>query len=638
MILGGGVGGMSAAHELIERGFDVEVFEKKSIAGGKARSLAVVEPTRHGRPGSKGTTGLPPRREKPWLPGEHGFRFFPRFYKHVVHTMSRIPFKNGWVSDNLVDTTRVHLARAGRPALQLPARFPRAPDDLRTTLAVGLGQLGGELGIPLFETLFFVERMWQILTSCEERRLGEYEKIDWWTFIDADGRLAPDKKERSIGYQKYFGNAITRSLVAAKAEWASTKTIGDIFLQIMFDIAQPGVSSDRVLNGPTNDVWIDPWLEYLRQRGVIYHHDAEVLKITCQNDRVRSVEVAKGNGVRNVVADYFISALPVERMAAVLRQSPAVLAADPSLENLHELSTFVEWMNGIQFYLKEDVPLAPGHTIFVDSPWALTSVSQAQFWKDYDLSEYGDGNVRGILSVDISDWDVPGGNGKRADQCSREEIMIETWRQMKEALNVGGAEVLKDEQVHHWFLDPGIVDRDPAIPGMEENVEPLLVNYEDTWRLRPEAVTRISNFFLASDYVRTHTDLATMEAANEAARRAVNGVINHAGADVERCGVWNLHEPEIFLPFRAYDRLRYRKGQPWDGNAMAVANSALEIARKSAYEPFGKEIQDLLRLSYELVSSSPSSPETPSETNAKAATELPAGGAPTPIPRIRVVR
>ena len=35
---------------------------------------------------------------------------------------------------------------------------------------------------------------------------------------------------------------------------------------------------------------------------------------------------------------------------------------------------------------------------------------------------------------------------------------------------------------------------------------------------------------LAADYVRTHTDLATMEAANEAARRAVNGILCAAGS------------------------------------------------------------------------------------------------------------
>jgi hypothetical protein len=37
-------------------------------------------------------------------------------------------------------------------------------------------------------------------------------------------------------------------------------------------------------------------------------------------------------------------------------------------------------MNGLQFYLEHDVPVVNGHTIYIDAPWALTSVSQRQFW------------------------------------------------------------------------------------------------------------------------------------------------------------------------------------------------------------------------------------------------------------------
>ena len=56
--------------------------------------------------------------------------------------------------------------------------------------------------------------------------------------------------------------------------------------------------------------------------------------------------------------------------------------------------------------------------------------------------------------------------------------------------------------------------------------------------------------FLASDYVRTFTDLATMEGANEAARRAVNAVLDASGTDSERCEVWRLSEPGG-VPFKA---------------------------------------------------------------------------------------
>src|SRR5258708_25812991 len=93
-ILGGGVAGLSAAHELAERGYSVSVYESKPIWGGKARSM--------GSPG----TGSDGRRD---LPGEHGFRFFPGFYKHLPHTMKRIPCGANphGVFANLVCTTQI---------------------------------------------------------------------------------------------------------------------------------------------------------------------------------------------------------------------------------------------------------------------------------------------------------------------------------------------------------------------------------------------------------------------------------------------------------------------------------------------------------------------------------------------------
>jgi uncharacterized protein with NAD-binding domain and iron-sulfur cluster len=569
VILGGGISGLSAAHELIERGFDVEVFERKALPGGKARSVAATGPSRSpgllGASAARAVAGLPP------LPGEHGFRFFPGFYKHVVHTMGRIPFKGGSVADNLVDAAVLRIASHDRLPYDLPARFPQSPEDLKIGVFAIVAALSGQVGMPLDDGLFFASKMWQFLTSCEERRLVEYERLNWWDFIEADSRSEP--------YKKYFGNGITRSLVAAKARRASTKTIGDIFMQIAFDILLPGVAADRLLNGPTNDVWIDPWLAYLRERGVVYHLGAEARALRCERGRVTSATVAIGRSLREVTGDYFIGALPVERMAELVE--PDLVKSDPSLANLHALTEYVEWMNGIQFYLTEDAPIARGHVIYVDSPWALTSVSQAQFWRDFDLSKYGDGRVKGVLSVDISDWDVTGGNGKQAQHCSREEIARETWEQLKRSLNAGG-DVLRDEHLHSWFLDPDIedrdLDRDDSTPRLVTNAEPLLVNYVDTWRIRPEAVTRIPNFFLASDYIRTYTDLATMEAANEASRRAVNGVLRAARADAEPCEIWNLHEPEVFLPFRAYDRVRYRKGLAWSDQVIEVARSALSFA------------------------------------------------------------
>ena len=553
IILGGGIAGLSAAHELVERNFDVEVYELLPIPGGKARSFAVPNSGKDGRKD---------------LPGEHGFRFFPRFYRHITHTMSRIPYgPSGCVSDNLVDTTRCQLNRYHRHPVDLIARFPRTMTDVQVALNDVSCFLNGDLDLTHDDIRFFGSKVWQIVTSCRERRIEEYEKIGWWDFIEAE--------HRSLPYQKLLAHGITRSLVAAKARTASTKTIGDIFVQLLFDIITPGPSTDRVLNGPTNDVWIDPWRRYLESQGVVYHPNSKAVAVSFDGQRIRSATVNRSGSKTTVTGDYFIFALPVEDVIDLI--TPEMMKADPLLSCLFTLDDITEWMNGIQIYLKEEVPLAHGHSIYVDSPWALTSISQVQFWKNLSLSGYGDGTVRGIISVDISEWEQPGLHGKAAKDCTPEEIKAEVWEQLKRSVNYGDFITLKDEHLHSFSLDPSL----SRLEGTTANEEPLLVNLVDTWKLRPEAVSKIPNLFLASDYVRTYTDLATMEAANEAARRAVNGILDAAESAAARCGVWNLHEPEILAPWRSLDLIRYTQGLPWDDSLVRFGLSFTEVANRA---------------------------------------------------------
>ena len=547
LVLGGGVAGLSAAHELGERGFSVTVYEKKPVPGGKARSVQVP-----GVGSASMTT----------LPGEHGFRFFPRFYKHVTDTMKRIPFgsnPNG-VFDNLVNTTRAQMARYDQPPIVTTCKFPLTLTGLKVSLAA----MADNLGVSQQDKDFFADRTWQVMTSCIERRLDEYEQLGWWDFVGAPSR--------SLAYQTFFGHGLTRSLVAAKAPLASTKTIGDIGVQLLFDWLEPGgSSSDRVLNGPTNDVWIQPWLAHLKTLGVDYHLNAEVLAINFQDGRITGVTIRENGQTFDKTADYYLAAFPIEVMARFV--SDAMITADNRLRHLRTLARNVSSMNGIQFFLKQDVSLEHGHSIYIDSEWALTSISQRQFWA-HGLEAFNGTGINGILSVDISEWTTPGGNGKRACDCTREEIAAETWRQLKRSLNVGGAEVLQDDNIHSWNLDNDIESPEGAAVALcqlcdtshshaKVNYEPLLVNLVDTWHKRPDSYTHIPNLFLASDYVRTNTDLATMEGANEAARRAVNGIIDASGSTASDCTIWPMHEPDVLVPFRDADRRRWEAGLAW---------------------------------------------------------------------------
>jgi 15-cis-phytoene desaturase len=528
-VLGGGVGGLTAAHELIERGFEVSVYERRDVIGGKARSLSVPNTGKNGRKD---------------LPGEHGFRFFPGFYRHLPDTMTRIPYSgNLSVFDNLVHATRIHVARAGRPPLILTARIPQSVEDW----VVAFKDMFSGIGIPDNEVLYFVDRLFTLLTSCPERRIAEYEQIPWWNFIHA--------ADHSVDYQTLLGKGLTRSLVAVRAQEGSTRTVGYVLLQLLCGLLTYG-GFDRLLTGPTNEVWLTPWETYLRQRGVIFQTSTKIKSFNVSTTGITSVTGETDGQFQQITADYYISAMPVEIMAALVDEQLKTHA--PSLANLQKLRT--AWMNGIQFFLAQDVPLEFGHSLYADSPWALTSISQRQFWSHCNLAEFGDGNLGGVLSVDISDWETPGiVYGKPAMQCSAKEIEAEVWAQIKLHLNVAGAVVIDDDDLLGWFLDPDVAFPNPTAA---TNLEPLLINTSGSLQYRPEAFTEIPNLFLASDYVKTDTDVACMEAANEAARRAVNSLLERATSTAQPASLWPLREPDFFKPLIDYDRLRFRLGLP----------------------------------------------------------------------------
>lgn len=552
LVIGGGVAGMSAAQELIARKFKVRVVESKSVPGGKARSMPVPNTGRDGRPD---------------LPGEHGFRFFPRFYRHITNTMSRIPYhdplrpgKKLTTIDNLVQASREMLARKAKFAFVMPSRFPRSLADLKVMFKdIRETQ---SFNIPEDDMTFFVDRIWQLMTSCSARKIQDYERIGWNEYLQGT--------ERGGDYKTLLVDATTRTLVAANPKTASTQVGGEVLTEIIYGAARPGPSTDRLLNGPTSDVWIYPWLDFLREQGVDYRFESPADEILYDDGAITGVAVQR-DGKRVVeTADYYLFAVPVEVMNRLLDKTPEIVNFDSVLSGIKLLAADVARMNGVQFYLSKPTNIVNGHVIYVGTPWALTSISQEQFWES-DMASYGDGKVRGILSVAVSEWKEPGianpvdpsdpSKGfKKAIDCNREEILADVWAQLKQNLNVEGKVILRDEDKLLGFVDPDV----GIHPGGDTDAEPLLVNKIKRWQSRPDASTAIPNMFLASDYVRTNTNLATMEAANEAARRAVNCIIDVAGTNDSYCKVWKLYEPWPLAPLRWHDARRFAKGLPWD--------------------------------------------------------------------------
>ncbi|MFE3579559.1 hydroxysqualene dehydroxylase [Streptomyces vinaceus] len=539
-VLGGGVAGLTAAHELAERGYTVTVYERRAL-GGKARSMDVPGSARGGR--------------RP-LPAEHGFRFIPGIYHNLPDTMRRIPFPGNahGVWDNLVAPPEMMFARAaGREDLRAPIPWPGhtsaalTPDEIRRALT---GVLQSLVRLPPHENAYFVDRVLVFLTSCDERRDEVWEHTPWWEFVRA--------AQMSNEYQRILAVGITRNIVATKAEEASTRTVGTLGEAFVFNALGRGADGppDRILDLPTNEAWIDPWEAHLRTLGVEFRIGWTVQEVRYGNGRVSGVTVLDPAGARQTVtADHYVSALPVEH--ARRTWSAALRAADPMLGRCDRLET--DWMTGIQFYLTERAPLVHGHLNCIDSPWSLTAIQQAEHWPARDFpADYGDGAAVDCLSVDISDWDKPGIlYGKTAKQCTRDEVAREVWAQLKASLNDTGKTLLADRTLHSWFLDPGVDGLGTPNP---TNQDQLLIHPTGTFHNRPTAGTRIPNFFLSGDYVAVDIDLATMEGANASARAAVNALLERDGSAAQRCAVLAMYRAPELESFKRHDLWRHRLG------------------------------------------------------------------------------
>ena len=535
VVIGAGVAGLTAAHELAERGFDVTIYERKAL-GGKSRSFPVPN------------SASGERRE---LPGEHGHRFVPGFYQHLPDTMTRIPSldDNRSVWDHMVPQAGFLYARSdGREDLPVLSHIKGVAtrEFLRRASEALLRHFKA---LPPAQLVTFLTRLLVFMTSSEERRFGEWEYITWWDFVRAE-RMSEENRRLLV-------NAVTEHLIAARGDLASARSIGTLAEASIYALTRLSTTgeSGRVLDAPTSESWIDPWVAYLRSKGVRFVVGVGAQAFEIGRGRISAVRVTGPTVNQRVEADWYVCAVPVERAQMLLTAD--VLTADPSLACLAQLRT--EWMNGIQFHLRQPLPLFDGPVNYVDSPWGLVSASQAQWWNRDLQAGYGDGTVRECLSVNIANFDAPGiVYGKPACKCTPDEIAIEVLAQMRAALEDTGRVKLSDGVVASWFLDPALRFDN----GVMSNDEPLFVNYTGSWDVRPTATTAIPNLFLAGDYVRENLSAATMEGANQTGRLAANGVLEASGSVASPSRVFLPYDPPALAAFKRRDADRFRRGLP----------------------------------------------------------------------------
>ena len=363
----------------------------------------------------------------------------------------------------------------------------------------------------------------------------------------------------SHAYQAYLGQGMTRSLVAMRAEESSTRTVGTIQLQLLNGL----ISQDQRLRSPalrSDQRCLDPPLDRVPGKlGVrLPSRLARTATSTRDGRHVTGATIQTAGGPSRVTADFYIAALPVEVMSALMTDE--LKRAAPSLANLDKLKT--RWMNGIQFYLSQDEPVVNGHAIYLDSPWALTSISQQQFWTNVDLSQY---RQRHSPRHPLGGYFRLGSarHGLRqtcAANAARRRSRTRSGPSSSSTSTTTAQRPIDDANLVAWFLDPDI---EFPNPGSATNAEPLLINTAGSLQYRPEAQVELDNFFLASDYVQ-HLHRHRLHGSRQRSRPSRRQLPPACLAAPMRLRPQSMaaRGADFLKPLQEIDRIRFQLGRP----------------------------------------------------------------------------
>ena len=497
-IFGGGISGLTTAHELCERGYRVKVYERNDILGGKARSFSI-----------KGH--LDARNE---YPGEHGFRFFIKWYENLHDTLKRIPTDAGSVFDNLVEVKELQVDEflfSFKETMQAPVRPPIS---------------------------------WlKAMISCDKRHEEEFEMLSWDEYIVANYK---NDSHKSI---RFFQNTpkVTASVHSTEASVRALSYTLNRFL------TNNGLD---ILNAPTNEAFFDHWEKYLRSKGVEFVLNASLSGFEFKDGKIASATIAHGDKKIIDKSDYFVTAIPHHNLESVLTKAQI---EELHFQNYYKLKS--GWQAGIVFYLEEPVPMPRGHFGFSESPWAISGILQSDFWSNESVKKnITDKKFGACLSLIIADWDAPGLIYKKAaKECTLPELVDELLLQME--INAPETYAKSFAAIKNILIDYSI---DPGIHlkggKQSTNETPLYMNVTDSWEQRPDAETIFENFFVAGDYAKTSAYLATMESANESGRRAANALLKKSGYKGDFCSIFtekHNKKPKVFGPLIKIDEILY---------------------------------------------------------------------------------
>jgi hypothetical protein len=521
LILGGGLGGLSCAHELARCGLghNVTLLEKNDKCGGLARSGEIPQ------------TGKDGKRN---LPTEICWRIVGSEYLFMRTMLKQIPSDDPTktVHDKLVDIVDYRVTTAdGKEFIMNNGHID------------SISKITDQPDMPKKDTRKILNKYLQGLTSCRER-LDSYDSISWEDFLGPLTKGTHTWAVKSLGpflgVDIYKVNASSILKIMEGFSWNSKKG-----------------APLSVFGGPTNEIFIDPWAKHLRQEGVKIFTETPVIGWTTTDERILSVSTPQKTFHVDRDFDIVICSLAMETTAKLSKAPP--LQSHLFFRKLPILADIgKQEMVGMQFYFTEKIDIPPTGIYLPDTPWQLIIEPWGKIWS-LEISEtYGDGTTRDIWSIGLDD---PYAEGilikKKWTDCTEEEIFIEAWYQIMTLSNLADTKTESGKN---------LIELGFQYAAIWPILNPKFSSNINSFKLKPTVETPLNNLYFATAYTRVTQEMYLMDVAFEAGTKAAWKVMEsykHPYTPSQK-NLKRAHTPRAFSwlmnPMRAVDYFSYKNG------------------------------------------------------------------------------
>jgi len=522
IIFGGGISGLTVAHELVKKGFKVTVVEKDTCLGGMAKT----------------------RWENNNTPSEHSWRGWSNTYSNTFRLMKEIPYngvfykENNTVYDNLTESVKFY---------EFNDKF-----NIHNSKS----------------TPYSVNDVIVILNDSAKYLLSDKRKEYYYTVNAAQHYK---NKLSNRGYD-FFINCVQTAGFGMENKDGS---LGHFLKLLTLPYTNPleyrknnkdnKIDMWRLFNQPTNDGWFIPWQKYLENQGIVFILNTELCKINVRNNEIISVYIKSNidNVIYEIDADEYVFAINPFNLEEILRNSIPDDILYKQFNSINEKtdSRQISFRIGINKnikYKQNDI----GLVLSDENGYNMTFYPQNKHWSEFNnmkipyktlwsgtlMNTQNNGIVYNKPSITLTKEQLK-------NEIKQQIVSSRSFQNMIFEHNNFNISFDDIEYIEIWYE----WNTNPETNLLEQNYKKW-VNTTYNEYSRPLQQTNFKNLILAGAHTKTTMVIYSMEGAVESGLLASNVILKKY--KYPKISIFSHKESVLLEPFKKVDNILYENNFP----------------------------------------------------------------------------